>query len=60
MAAKIEGVQSKAQKYLEDKIPELTNVYDLAIVGYSLELAGSLKSADIWAKLLPKAKSDGK
>ncbi|WAR21624.1 CD109-like protein [Mya arenaria] len=51
VAIKISAAQAKSQTYLEGQISQITNVYDLAIVGYALQMAGSSKANDVWTKL---------
>ncbi|XP_052770025.1 CD109 antigen-like isoform X2 [Mya arenaria] len=51
VATKISAAQAKSQTYLEGQISQITNVYDLAIVGYALQMAGSSKANDVWTKL---------
>ena len=60
VAAKVDDAKAKAQKFLEDQLDTLTDVYDLAIVSYALQLAGSLKAQSAWDKLDQKAQTNGK
>jgi hypothetical protein len=52
-------VQTKALSYLENEVPTLTDVYDLSIVGYALQLAQSSQASLVWTKLDAKAKTEG-
>jgi hypothetical protein len=52
-------VQTKALSYLENKVPTLTDVYHLSIVGYALQLAQSSQASLVWTKLDAKAKTEG-
>lgn len=45
--------------YLESEVPNLADVYDLAIVGYALQLSGSTQADAVWRKLDAKAKIEG-
>ncbi|XP_060581969.1 CD109 antigen-like isoform X2 [Ruditapes philippinarum] len=58
VAKKISMVQTKALSYLENEVPTLTDVYDLSIVGYALQLAQSSQASLVWTKLDAKAKTE--
>ena len=60
VAVKVDGARAKAQKFLEDQLASLTDVYDLAIVSYALQLADSLQAQKAWNKLDQKAQTSGK
>ena len=60
MAIKIEQAKAISQKFLEDQLPSLTDVYDLAIVSYALQLANSPHAATAWTKLDQKSQTSGK
>ena len=56
---KITEAQQKALSFLEGEVTGLTDVYDLAIVTYSLRLAGSPRAGEAWGKLNAKAIEQG-
>lgn len=43
--------KDKAVTYLENQTASLTDVYDLAIAAYALQLANSTQADDVWKKL---------
>lgn len=60
VAGKIDNTKANAQKFLEDQLTSLSDVYDLAIVSYALQLAGSPQAGTAWNKLNQKSQTSGK
>eukprot|EP00794_Sanderia_malayensis_P006960 gene6960-7745_t len=58
MSMKIYTATEKAQKYLEQKLPTMKRVYDVAITTYSLALANSQQATNALAKLEKMASQD--
>ncbi|XP_053383073.1 CD109 antigen-like [Mercenaria mercenaria] len=58
VADKISTAEAKALSYLEGEVPTLADIYDLAIVGYALQLARSPQADVVWRKLDANAKSE--
>jgi len=55
----VEAAKVKAQTYLEAQVNSTSDVYDLAIVAYALQLAGSQRAREIWEALDRKAIVEG-
>jgi len=55
----VEAAKVKAQTYLEAQVSSTSDVYDLAIVAYALQLAGSQRAQEIWEALDRKAIVEG-